>query len=164
MTFQDGEWCEWLFIIVYPEVSKWQSQRGETNQRQPKWNWYLEVQFRWFNSGYLTNYNSLVINGVPYPNMRVNSPWVAGYYTFSHPEKYPIWGFYHGLVGDFNHFYTWGRTYSLKGGVKYFCREGIATYDTGWWWLEHEWMEWLSIQLGMSSSQLTKSYFSEGFV
>ena len=33
---------------------------------------------------------------------------------------------------------------------------------TGWWWLEPWNFEWLSIQLGMSSSQLTKSYFSEG--
>ena len=33
-------------------------------------------------------------------------------------------------------------------------------WTTGWWF--GTWILWLSIQLGMSSSQLTNSYFSEG--
>ena len=32
---------------------------------------------------------------------------------------------------------------------------------SGWWWLEHEWIMTFQKQLGMSSSQLTNSYFSE---
>ena len=32
---------------------------------------------------------------------------------------------------------------------------------SGWWWLEHDF--YFSIQLGMLSSQLTNSYFSEGW-
>ena len=37
---------------------------------------------------------------------------------------------------------------------------GDQTSLSGWWWLEHD--LYFSIQLGMSSSQLTSSYFSEG--
>ena len=36
-----------------------------------------------------------------------------------------------------------------------------CVYHSGWWGLEHDF--YFPIQLGMSSSQLTKSYFSEGF-
>ena len=35
-----------------------------------------------------------------------------------------------------------------------------VNYISGWWF--GTWILWLSIQLGMSSSQLTNSYFSEG--
>ena len=34
---------------------------------------------------------------------------------------------------------------------------------TGWWWLEHDWIIFPET-LGMSSSQLTNSYFSEGWL
>ena len=37
---------------------------------------------------------------------------------------------------------------------------GITTITTGWWWLEHDFL--FSHILGMSSYQLTSSYFSEG--
>ena len=37
------------------------------------------------------------------------------------------------------------------------CSSSHQEYQSGWWWLEPWNFEWLSIQLGMSSSQLTNS-------
>ena len=62
-----------------------------------------------------------------------------------------MWGFGDGFL-------TWGRC------RWHWVKTGLPS-TTGWWWLEHDWIMTFQKQLGMeSSSQLTKSYCSEGLV
>ena len=53
-----------------------------------------------------------------------------------------------------------GRASAGRCGKHWPCNDHRLHYVAGWWF--GTWILWLSIQLGMSSSQLTNSYFSEG--
>ena len=56
----------------------------------------------------------------------------------------------------------WPRKMSMLGGVWRLHKDSPVAKDvaTGLWWLEHDF--YFPIQLGISSSHLTNSYFSEG--
>ena len=76
------------------------------------------------------------------------------------------WDLRHVLLDEGPHWTAPPRTSDDAGFVdcEVWFRKGwpiAVLIDAGWWWLEHG-LLWISIQLGISSSQLTNSYFSEG--